>query len=110
MTALATPWSTRKADADFARGLRARRRDLAEHNPALARKLRRMSDRDLDQLEISLLELMPSSRDVSYELRALKDATSWRAVPRRKVSRPSSPAESRGRDFAPGRCQPAPAL
>ena len=60
------------------------RQDFAGCNPNLGRRLRRLSDRELDDLERSLLELLPPSPEIDYAIRALKDASAWEA----SVSRP----------------------
>jgi len=97
---LACPWMTKADEADFNRMLRQKSRELQERDPALARRLKRMSIIELEALELSLLRLMPHTKDVAYQIRMLEDLARFRALPRppRRRYRLEDDCRQRGAD------------
>lgn len=95
------PWDTPKAYKRYLKTVHAQRRKLSKQNPALSRKLRKMTDEELDHLETELLEreiqrrrLLPNfNRDPAlqllvakyeYSIRANYEGATWRAYNRNK--------------------------
>ena len=76
------PWMSKADEARFNRMLRQKSRELDNRDPALARRLKRMSLLELEELELSLLRLMPHSSEVAYDIRTIEELRRWRAVPR----------------------------
>jgi hypothetical protein len=92
-----SPWSTPEDDRRFRALLRRQRRELRATNPKLARRLRKMSDADLEDVERGLLELMPFTPSTEYALRNLKAIAYWRDHPRKPIEpERSEPIEPRG--------------
>lgn len=87
MKVASEPWSTPKADAAFRKWVREEHRRCREQNPALMRRLRRLSDDELLRLEIEVLERSPSAPLAAYRLRTARDILALRSAPKLPIKR-----------------------
>jgi hypothetical protein len=81
------PWSTQKLDAAFRKWVRDQHRRCREQNPALMRRLRKLSDNELLRLEIAFLERAPATPQRTCALRVASGLLALRLAPKPPIKR-----------------------
>ena len=80
MTALA-PFLTKASDAAWRKRVRDEHQQCRKENPALMRRLAKLTNAQLDRVYMAILELEPPSASRDYELRSLRELEALRCAP-----------------------------
>ena len=82
--ALSAPYSTRAIEIAWRKKVRDEHQQCRKENPALMRRLAKLTDAQLDRVYAAVLELEPPSASRDYELRSLRELETLRSAPKPK--------------------------